>query len=332
MAEPPPLDRFAAAADLAEAISAWQIWLETERRVSPHTASAYLRDLKIFLDFLARHRGGFADLAAVAGLAHGDFRSYLAERAANDRARTSTARALSVLRGFFRFLERTGRARNEAIGAVRAPRLPHTVPKPLAAADALAAIARAGDTTRKKPWVAARDKALLTLLYGAGLRIDEALSLNAGREPLTDSLRVRGKGGKERLVPILPAVRQAVTAYVELCPFLLPGGPLFVGARGGRLNAGVVQRELRVIRAQLGLPETATPHALRHSFATHLLRAGGDLRAIQELLGHASLSTTQRYTDVDTEALVAVYKTAHPRAGAPETDPAPHRPVRRSDA
>ena len=314
MAAPPALDRFAAAPDLAEAIAAWQSWLETERRLSVHTGAAYMRDLKLFLDFLVEHRGGLADLAALEGLGHGDFRSYLAQRAMNDRARSSTARALSVLRGFFRFLERTDRARNGAIGAVRTPRLPHSVPKPVAARDALAIVAEAGDTARKKPWVAARDTALLLLLYGAGLRIDEALSLNEDQAPLGDSLRVLGKGGKERIVPILPAVREAVAAYLQACPYVVPGGPLFLGTRGGRLNAGVVQRELRRIRGALGLPETATPHALRHSFATHLLQAGGDLRAIQELLGHASLSTTQRYTEVDTATLVAVYNEAHPRA------------------
>ena len=314
MAAPPALDRFAAAPDLAEAIAAWQSWLETERRLSVHTGAAYMRDLKLFLDFLVEHQGGFADLAALEGLGHGDFRSYLAQRAMNDRARSSTARALSVLRGFFRFLERTDRARNDAIGAVRTPRLPHSVPKPVAAGDALAIIAEAGNTARKKPWVAARDAALLLLLYGAGLRIDEALSLNEDQAPSGDSLRVLGKGGKERIVPILPAVREAVAAYLQACPYVVPGGPLFLGTRGGRLNAGVVQRELRRIRGALGLPETATPHALRHSFATHLLQAGGDLRAIQELLGHASLSTTQRYTEVDTARLVAVYNDAHPRA------------------
>ena len=245
MAAPPALDRFAAAPDLAEAIAAWQSWLETERRLSVHTGAAYMRDLKLFLDFLVEHRGGFADLAALEGLGHGDFRSYLAQRAMNDRARSSTARALSVLRGFFRFLERTDRARNDAIGAVRTPRLPHSVPKPVAAGDALAIIAEAGDTAHKKPWVAARDTALLLLLYGAGLRIDEALSLNEDQAPSGDSLRVLGKGGKERIVPILPAVREAVAAYLQACPYVVPGGPLFLGARGGRLNAGVVQRELR---------------------------------------------------------------------------------------
>ena len=314
MAAPPALARFAAAPDLAEAIAAWRTWLETERRVSAHTTAAYLSDLKTFLDFVAEHKGGLAGLAALESLEHGDFRSYLAQRAMHDRARSSTARALSVLRSFFRFLERTERARNGAISAVRTPRLPHTVPKPVAARDALAMIARAGDTARKKPWIAARDTALLLLLYGAGLRIDEALGLDADRTPLGESLRILGKGGKERVVPILPAVREAVAAYVEACPFALREGPLFRGARGGRLNAGVVQRELRAIRGALGLPDTATPHALRHSFATHLLQAGGDLRAIQELLGHASLSTTQRYTEVDTATLVAVYNDAHPRA------------------
>jgi integrase/recombinase XerC len=313
MVSAPKLETFAAAPDLQEAIGAWRSWLEAERRVSPHTASAYLRDLKAFLAFLAEHRGGPSSIATLEELRHADFRAYLARRAMDQQARTSTARALSVLRNFFRFLERSGRARNDAIGAVRTPRLPQSVPKPLAAEDAIAAIrdvAEAHDT----PWVALRDTALMTLLYGCGLRIDEALRLDLEDAPTRETLRVTGKGGKERIVPILPAVRGAVSAYIAACPFLVPGGPLFVGARGGRLNPGVFQRTMRQVRARLGLPETATAHALRHSFATHLLQAGGDLRSIQELLGHASLSTTQRYTDVDTATLVAVYDRAHPRA------------------
>ena len=313
MVAAPGLETFAAAPDLAEAIQAWRMWLETERRASPHTAAAYLRDLKLFLDFLRDHQGGLAGLASLEGLRHADFRAYLARRAMAGSARTSTARALSVLRNFFRFLERTGRASNAAVGAVRTPRLPQPVPKPLAEAEAMAVIdnAAAGHATA---WIARRDQALLLLLYGCGLRIDEALRLDLVDAPKGRSLRVLGKGGKERVVPVLPVVAEAIEAYVAACPFLVPDGPLFVGARGGRLNPGVFQRQMRALRARLGLPETATPHALRHSFATHLLQAGGDLRTIQELLGHASLSTTQRYTDVDTATLVRVYDRAHPRA------------------
>ena len=313
MVSAPALDEFAAKPDLAAAIGAWRAWLEIERRASPHTAAAYLRDLKIFLEFLREHLGEIAGLASLEALSHGDFRAYLARRAMAGSARTSTARALSVLRGFFRFLERTGRAKNTAIGVVRTPRLPQPVPKPLAVEDAKAVIASAA-TGHDTPWIAQRDRALMLVLYGCGLRIDEALRLNLADAPTGDSLRVRGKGDKQRIVPVLPAVGQAIGSYVRACPLLVPGGPLFVGARGGRLNAGVFQRQMRNLRAELGLPETATPHALRHSFATHLLQAGGDLRTIQELLGHASLSTTQRYTEVDTATLVKVYDQAHPRA------------------
>ncbi len=313
MVATPGLETFAAKPDLAEAIQAWRAWLESERRVSPHTAAAYLRDLKLFLDFLCDHLGGLAGLASLEGLSHADFRAYLARRAMAGSARTSTARALSVLRSFFRFLERTGRAGNQAIGAVRTPRLPQSVPKPLAEDEAIAVIDSAV-TGHPTPWIARRDHALLMLLYGCGLRIDEALRLDLADAPKGQSLRVHGKGGKERLAPVLPIVAEAIEAYVRACPLLVPGGPLFVGARGGRLNPGVFQRQMRTLRAQLGLPETATPHALRHSFATHLLQAGGDLRTIQELLGHASLSTTQRYTDVDIATLVRVYDKAHPRA------------------
>ena len=313
MASAPALDEFAAKPDLAAAIEAWRAWLEVERRASPHTAAAYLRDLKIFLAFLRDHLGGIAGLADLESLAHGDFRAYLARRAMAGSARTSTARALSVLRSFFRFLERTGRAKNAAIGVVRSPRLPQSVPKPLPAEDAMAVIDGAA-SGHETPWIAARDRALMLLLYGCGLRIDEALRLDLADVPTGDSLRVHGKGGKERIMPVLPVVVRGLADYIEACPFLVAGGPLFLGARGGRLNAGVFQRQMRSLRARLGLPETATPHALRHSFATHLLQAGGDLRTIQELLGHASLSTTQRYTEVDTATLIRVYDEAHPRA------------------
>ncbi len=313
MADLPPPTAFAADPDLLDAIASWRARLAIERRSSPHTTAAYLRDLKIFLDFMREHLGETARLASLEALSHRDFRAYLARRAMSGSARSSTARAVSVLRSFFRYLREAGLADNRAIGGLRAPRLPHSVPRPLAAGDALAVI-ESGGRAETGGWTAKRDRALLLLFYGCGLRINEALSLDLADAPTGGSLRVRGKGGKERLAPLLPVVVEAVADYVAACPLLGPGGPLFVGARGGRLNAGVLQRRMREIRVRLGLPETATPHALRHSFATHLLQAGGDLRTIQELLGHASLSTTQRYTEVDTATLLKVYDEAHPRA------------------
>jgi integrase/recombinase XerC len=316
---PLPLARFAAAEDLSAAIGSWLAWLAGERRASPHTVAAYGRDLALFLDFLAEHLGGLPSLVALAGLSTADFRAFLARRAAIPLARTSLARELSVVRGFFRFLDRRkllapSTSSGGALAALRSPKLPPAVPKPLAVEDALGAVATV-DTLSQDSWQGRRDVAVLTLLYGCGLRISEALCLTRGEAPLGDTLRVRGKGGKERLVPVLPAVRAAVADYLAACPWPLPqDGPLFVGARGGPLNPRQVQRQMAALRTCLGLAATATPHALRHSFATHLLGAGGDLRAIQELLGHESLSTTQRYTAVDAERLLAVYDAAHPRA------------------
>ena len=309
--EPPPLP---AAADTARACAAWLEWLATERRASRHTIAAYGRDLGFFFGFLAEHRGAPADLAVLKDLRATDFRAWLASRVTSDHVAASNARALSVLRNFFRWLDRQGLVHNPHVAALRTPKLPRAVPKPLSEPDAAAAI-DAIEHLSEEPWIAARDTALLMLLYGAGLRIDEALSLDRRILPLSDSLTVLGKGRKQRVVPLLAHVRDAIADYVARCPYQ-PGadGPLFVGAKGKRLQAGVVQKQIRKLRAWLGLPETATPHALRHSFATHLLAAGGDLRAIQELLGHASLSTTQRYTAVDAERILAVYDQAHPRA------------------
>ncbi len=305
---------FSAGAGLTAAIADWQRWLKTERRVSEHTFDAYVRDLAAFLVFLTGHLGAAPDLADFAALAPADFRSYLAHRANAGISRCSIARGVSTLRNLFRFLERTDRVHNPALKTVRTPRLPKTVPKALDEDDALAAIRDAG-AAQEEPWLAARDTALLLMLYGCGLRIGEALALTCAEIPRGDSLRVTGKGRKQRIVPVLPVVREAVAAYRKICPYAAsPEGPLFVGARGGPLNPGVVQRQMRLLRARLGLPETATPHALRHSFATHLLAQGGDLRTIQELLGHASLSTTQRYTVVDARRLSSVYNAAHPRA------------------
>ena len=318
--EPIPLARYAAAPDLVPVIAAWMERLKTERRASAHTLAAYGRDFAAFLDFLRDYKGGQPSIATLATLQPRDFRAFLAARAAEDLAKTSQARALSVLRGFFRFLDRRGHAKNDALSVLRGPRLPKAVPKPLSIGDADAAV-EAADTVQSNdapPWIAARDAAIITLLYGCGLRLSEALDLTRRQAPKTGlaALTVTGKGNKQRIVPLLPAVGEAVEAYLASCPYRLePDGPLFVGQRGGQLNPRQVQRLMEQLRLRLSLPDTATPHALRHSFATHLLGGGGDLRAIQELLGHASLSTTQRYTEVDAAKLMEIYAKAHPRAG-----------------
>lgn len=297
---------------LARAVGAWLDWLESERRAAAHTIAAYRDDVAQFMGFLAAHHGEAPTVEMLAGLTPADFRAFLAARRGRGVANVSNARALSALRGLFRWLDRQGIVRNHALAQIRAPRLARSAPKPLAA-DEAAALIDEGDDERA-PWIGARDTALFTLLYGCGLRIGEALALDRDALPLGDTLRVLGKSGKERIVPVLPAVREAIDAYLAASPAGGRKAPLFVGARGKRLNPGVVQKRMRTLRAQLGLPDTATPHKLRHSFATHLLSGGGDLRAIQELLGHASLSTTQRYADVDSAALMAAFARAHPRA------------------
>lgn len=303
------------APDLAAVTAAWRGWLAHEKRVSPHTQKAYENDLHAFFKFLAGHLGALPGIDDLRDLRPADFRAWLARRASSGLSRTSTARALSVVRGFFRWCERNDRLTNHAIRSVRSPKLPHQVPKPLRAEDALETVQRVGDLA-VEPWVGLRDVALFTLLYGCGLRISEALSLSRAEAPVGGTLLVTGKGGKQRMVPVLPVVRAAVEAYIAACPHdLTPDSPLIRGVRGGRLNPAVAQRTMRAARGWLGLPETATPHALRHSFATHILAAGGDLRSIQELLGHASLSSTQRYTEVADSTLLAEYRAAHPRAG-----------------
>ena len=311
--EPVPQARFSAAEDLRAAIGLWTAWLSGERRASEHTVAAYGRDLADFFDFLTGHLGEPASLATLAGLSAADFRAWLAARAGRMQ-RSSIARGLSVVRGFIRFLERRGLASCPALAVLRGPKLPQSVPKPLSIADA-AEIVEAPAAFVASAWQARRDIAILTLLYGCGLRLSEALGLKRAQAPAGELMTIVGKGRKQRIVPVLPAVREAVADYLAACPYpLAADGPLFVGARGGPLNPRLVQRRMAELRRMLGLPETATPHALRHSFATHLLGGGGDLRAIQELLGHASLSTTQRYTSVETERLLAVYDSAHPRA------------------
>jgi integrase/recombinase XerC len=311
---PVPDERFTALADLGQAIADWRGWLQHERRASPHTVASYGRDLAAFCDFLVAHLGEPPGLGHLGALTAGDFRAWLAARAAAGLERSSTARALSMLRTFFRFLDRRGLVHNPALAAVRTPRLPRSLPKPLTEADAEESL-NAVEALATAPWQGKRDAAILALLYGGGLRLAEALGLTRGAAPVKPGpATILGKGAKERVVPILPVVAAAVAEYVAACPWqLAPDDPLFVGARGGPLNPRLVQRQMQRLRGWLGLPETATPHALRHSFATHLLGNGGDLRAIQELLGHASLSTTQRYTAVDAAKLLEAYA-AHPRA------------------
>jgi integrase/recombinase XerC len=314
MAGAEKLIRFAAQADLQAALEDWRRWLITERRTSDHTVDGYCRDIAAFLGFLNDYRGETPNLPILADLKPAEFRAWLASRLQDGLSRTSIARAMSALRNLFRFLDRTGRVHNPALNAVKVPKPPKSVPKPLNADDALALLRRASETATE-PWVGARDVAILALLYGCGLRIDEALSLNQRDVPTGEVMTITGKGNKQRIVPVLPVVTDAIGVYRSACPFPLDADrPLFYGSRGARLNAGIVQRTMRRLRADLGLPDTATPHALRHSFATHLLAGGGDLRTIQELLGHASLSTTQRYTDVDTRQLINVYDRSHPRA------------------
>ena len=318
---PRPDTPLVAASDLDDAAGRWLAHLRDERGLAAKTQEAYARDLSQFLDFLARHLGEPASLAHLADLRPADFRAFMAARRGGGVDSRSLARALSALRTFFRFLDRRGLAKNDALLTLNLPKARHSVPKPVsvAAAKDIVADARAGEPPDAPEWVVARDAAVLTLLYGAGLRISEALGLTRAEAPVggRDLLRIRGKGGKERAVPVLPVAQQAVERYLALCPFALkPGGPLFVGVRGGPLSPRIVQIVMERLRGALGLPETATPHALRHSFATHLLAAGGDLRTIQELLGHASLSTTQRYTAVDQARLIAVHRAAHPRARA----------------
>ena len=307
-----------AAPDVDRAVNAWFVYLMTERQLAAHTVEAYRRDLSQFLRFLGGHFARRPDLKMLLGLSARDVRSFLAARRAEDVGSRSLSRTLSALRMFYRFLERRGLGKNDAVRAVALPKLPHSVPKSLTAPKATALVDGADIADAEAPeWILARDTAVLTLLYGSGLRISEALSLRLKDAPIKgrDMLRVTGKGGKTRVVPVLPITRQAIERYLKLCPAkLAPDDPLFIGARGRQLSPRIIQLRMARARAALGLPETATPHALRHSFATHLLGAGADLRAIQELLGHASLSTTQGYTEVDRAHLLKAYGAAHPRA------------------
>ncbi len=308
-----------AAPDLEAAATLWLQGLDSERRLSPKTSEAYRRDLRQFLAFLNDHNGEVVTLASFAMVTPADLRAFMARRRSAEIGSRSLMRTLAGLRSFARHLEMAGTASGVSVFiAARGPKLGRSLPKPLAvaAAKAVTATETLADEA-VEPWVLARDAAVLTLLYGAGLRISEALSLRRGDAPTAegDALTVTGKGNKARMVPILPAVVVAIESYLRLCPMALPAnGPLFVGVRGGPLSPRLVQLTMERLRGALGLPASATPHALRHSFATHLLGRGGDLRTIQELLGHASLSTTQIYTAVDATRLMQAYRDAHPRA------------------
>ncbi|WP_379065237.1 tyrosine recombinase XerC [Mesorhizobium sp. UC22_110] len=306
----------AAKPDLQAARESWLKGLAGERRLSALTVEAYERDTRQFLQFLTGHVGGPAGIADIAALRPADLRGFLAQRRNEGAGARTLGRGLAGVRSLLRFLERRGLANAAGAAALRAPKQPKSLPKPLTAADARRVVST-GEQMAEEPWIAARNAAVLTLLYGSGLRISEALALTGAdlAHASETVLRVTGKGGKVRLVPVLPVAFQAIAEYRRLCPYHLGAdGPLFRGARGGQLNAAIIQREMVKLRSALNLPETATPHALRHSFATHLLGRGGDLRTIQELLGHASLSTTQIYTGVDTARLLDIYEAAHPRA------------------
>ena len=296
----------------------WLAHLGHERRLSPKTLEAYGRDLNQFRAFLDEHLGASPDLKAVAALKPADLRAFLGQRRRDGAGNRTLMRQLAALRSLARFGERDGRLSAAAFAATRGPRLGKGLPRPLdarAAAAVTKADSRIGED--RPDWVLARDAAVLSLLYGSGLRISEALGLTRAQAPAStgDALTVLGKGGKTRMVPVLPVVVDAIAEYLAQCPWRLePDGPLFVGVKGGPLSPRIIQLAVEGLRGSLGLPGSATPHALRHSFATHLLGRGGDLRAIQELLGHASLSTTQVYTRIDSSRLLAAYDAAHPRA------------------
>ena len=314
----PPIELASADPDIAQEMMRWLSHLGSERRLSPKTLEAYGRDLRQCLNFLCGHWGERVTLKRFAALEATDIRAFMAMRRADDIAGRSLMRALAGLRSFGRFLEREGKGKVGALSAIRAPKVAKSLPKPLpmASAKRLAdADERAGED--RESWILARDAAVMALLYGSGLRISEALGLTRREVPRPgegDVLIVTGKGNKTRMVPVLQNVLMLIHDYVAVCPHQLnPAGPIFVGARGGPLSPRIIQLTMERLRGALGLPDSATPHALRHSFATHLLSRGGDLRAIQELLGHASLSTTQIYTGIDSERLLEVYKSAHPR-------------------
>jgi integrase/recombinase XerC len=300
----------------AALLQSWITHIRDERRFAANSVEAYERDVSAFLGFLSQHLGGEPSAGDLATLEPRDLRAYLAHRRQGPDALAdrSISRALAAIRSFYRYLDRRHGIANPRLSLVRGPKLKRSLPRPVSEAGAVALIADAEDAA-SVPWIGARDAALITLLYAAGLRISEALSLTGRDRPLPDTLRITGKGGKERLVPMLAAAREAIERYASLCPYALEGSePLFRAARGGPMSPRMAQAAIAHLRIRLGLPSSATPHALRHAFATHLLANGADLRAIQDLLGHESLSTTQGYTSVETQKILQAYRAAHPRA------------------
>lgn len=302
------------AADLQAQLEAWRDYLAVEKRLSRHTLRAYASDMSHFIEFLATHLGEKPSINAISSIDIRDFRAWMSRKAMEGVGNASRARSLSGVKNFLNWLDRKGIAHNAAILNVRSPKQSHKLPRPLHERQALDVLENAGLLV-KEDWVGARNAALFTLLYGCGLRIDEALSLNIKDMPRDGFISVTGKGGKERRVPVIFIVEQSLKAYLDEVPFAQAAeDPIFRGTQGKRLNQGVAQKIMRDLRKTLGLPENATPHALRHSFATHLLQNGANLREIQELLGHASLSTTQRYTEIDVKTMLEIYNKAHPRA------------------
>ena len=304
--------KYIASDEVKELIFRWQAWLRDERRYSPHTLDAYSRDLADFLKFMEVSLMHIPSLKDIKTAEVRLFRSYLSSRAAKYIDKASIARELSSIKNFYNWLARNNIVENTALSIISSPRRSKILPKAIEVDDALNILDIAKDFS-KKEWQGLRDVAIFTILYGCGLRISEALSLNMGDINHNNFLKIKGKGNKERLVPLLPIIKEKINAYIEACPYDIKNGePLFLGARGERISPRIVQRTLEKIRGYLGLSDNLTPHALRHSYATHLLANGTDLRSIQELLGHASLSTTQRYTDVHIETLKKEYSKAHP--------------------
>lgn len=302
------------APDLAETLQNWFQVLTSEKYASPHTIRAYETDLAHFVSFLTQHFGEAPNLARLSDIRITDYRSWLSKKTIGGAAAASRARSLSGVKSFYKWMDRQGVLHNPHIALVRAPKLPRKLPKALGQGQAFTVLEESTGSVTEE-WQGLRDQALLVLLYGCGLRIAEALNLRIKDLNMEEGLRVMGKGNKERLVPVLPQVKEALRLYRAACPYVeAPERFVFLGARGDKMNPSIIQRKLRTMRAQLDLPETTTPHAMRHSFATHLLQNGVNLREIQELLGHASISTTQRYTDVNMAELLAVHKRAHPRS------------------
>ncbi len=296
------------------ALAEWLAGMKAVNGVSANTVEAYGRDVAGFLAFIGSHHGGAEGLGPLTRVNQSDMRAWMAHERGRGVAARSLARELSAVKTFYRWLGEREGFEPTAVLSARTPKFRRKLPRPLAP-EAAREMLDLVESQSQQTWIGARDQAVVTLLYGCGLRISEALALRGADQPLPEVLRIAGKGGKERIVPVLPVAREAVAAYLRICPWPVePEAPLFRGARGGALHPRMIQKAVEKVRMQMGLPATATPHALRHSFATHLLEAGGDLRAIQELLGHASLSTTQAYTAVDTARLMQVYDRTHPKA------------------